>query len=152
MRPEDARFLRRVAIMMAMFFLYAVVAIVASLVSSCAHKPDGVRIPEPIGGAVANALGEATGVRPDAITIPGVPPIFLTPDPTGCVAAHEAVHVQQQRRDGKARWTAEYAGAFWACMSPVPMEERRANWDRCYRSLPAEVEAYAVEDACRGGR
>lgn len=63
----------------------------------------------------------------------------IADDGTSRLLAHELVHVEQYGRRGALRFIVDYLGAYTRLLV-----ELRSH-DAAYRSIPAEVEAYAAD-------
>lgn len=127
-------------------------AVLAALFAGCAHegfpKPvESVTLPETFGGAISETFAQATGFHVKATTIPGLPTIVFGPQDRCVTEDHEGAHRAQQRRDGSAEFTRRYLSEWWACM--VRLDSGWASFGPCSQGVSYEIEAYAVEAACR---
>jgi hypothetical protein len=146
---KDARARARFWVLALLGALLAVAGLMMGGCASSGFPPpvESVTLPETFGGAISETFAKATGFRVRATTIPGLPTIVFGPQDRCITEDHEGAHRAQQRRDGNAEFTRRYLTEWWACMERL--DSGWASFGPCSQGVSYEIEAYAVEAACR---
>jgi hypothetical protein len=106
--------------------------------------PKIVVLSERVGSVAADIIETATGQRPFAASVPGLPVIVFSPKDASdrCLMVHEQRHHTDQQNMGAARFAAEYTRELLDC-------ERTKARAYCLRNIELEAVAYEEQHKCQ---